>query len=53
MDYRDLAIDRIHYLVERAAELYNKDLCEDAELLMEQAMDIAEELRNTPQVTFA
>lgn len=49
MDYRDLAIDRIHYLVERACDLYCEAMDEEAELLMEQAMDIAEDLRNVSQ----
>jgi hypothetical protein len=49
MDYRDLAIDRIHYLVERATELYHEELSSEAELLMEQAMEIAEDLRGVSQ----
>jgi hypothetical protein len=49
MDYRDLAIDRIHYLVERSAELYRLKMDDDAELLMEQAMHIADDLRRNSQ----
>jgi hypothetical protein len=49
MDYRDLAIDRIHYLVERATELYHAKMDGEAELLMEQAMEIAEDLRTFSQ----
>lgn len=53
MDYRDLAIDRIHYLVERATELYHDELDFEAELLMEQAMEIAEDLREALQLVEA
>lgn len=53
MDYRDLAIDRIHYLVERATELYHTKMDGDAELLMEQAMDIADDLRRNSQAVSA
>lgn len=49
MDYRDLAIDRIHYLVERAIDLYNTGSDFDADLLMEQANEIAEDLRSISQ----
>lgn len=49
MDYRDLAIDRIHYLVERAIDLYHQGSDIDADLLMEQANEIAEDLRGISQ----
>jgi hypothetical protein len=46
MNYLDTAIDRIHYLVERADDLKCCDMHFEARLLTEQAIDIAEELRN-------
>lgn len=49
MDYRDLAIDRIHYLVERAIDLYEDERDVEAELLMEQANEIAADLRRISQ----
>ena len=49
MDYRDLAIDRIHYLVERAVDLYYEGSDFDAELLMQQANEIADDLRSISQ----
>lgn len=49
MDYRDLAIDRIHYLVERAIDLYHDGWDSDAELLMEQANELAADLRRVSQ----
>jgi len=45
MDYRDAAVDRIHFLVSRADELMLASMEIEAELLLEQAFDIAEELR--------
>lgn len=45
MDYLDAAIDRIHYLVERAEELYDRGMeCESA-LLLQQAYEIAQSIR--------
>lgn len=49
MDYRDLAIDRIHYLVERACDLYYQQMDDEAEILMDEAMDIADDLRKNLQ----
>ncbi len=46
MDYRDAAVDRIHYLVSRADELLRLDMEDEADLLLEQAFDIATELRH-------
>lgn len=51
MDYRDLAVDRIHYLVERAQDLYLNEMLEEGDLLMEQACEIADDLRETLQPT--
>lgn len=53
MDYQDLAVDRIHYLVDRAIDLYQSNLEAEAELLMAQAMDIAEDIRNSSQAAVA
>jgi len=53
MDYQDLAVDRIHYLVDRAIDLYQSNLDAEAELLMAQAMDIAEDIRNSSQAAVA
>jgi hypothetical protein len=53
MDYRDLAVDRIHYLVERAQDLYYDEMYEEGDLLMEQACEIADELRDTLQPALA
>jgi hypothetical protein len=53
MDYQDLAVDRIHYLVDRAVELYQSELDIEADLLMAQAMDIAEDIRNSSQAVIA
>ena len=46
MDYRDAAVDRIHFLVSRADELMLASMEIEAELLLEQAFDIATELRH-------
>ena len=46
MDYRDSAVDRIHYLVSRAEELETISMGYEAKLLLKQASEIAEELRN-------
>ena len=43
----------IHYLVDRAVELYQSELDIEAELLMAQAMDIAEDIRNSSQAVIA
>lgn len=54
MDYRDLAIDRIHHLVDRAIDLYNEGSYDaEAELLMRQAQEIAADLRQVSQAEFA
>jgi len=45
MDYRDSAVDRIHYLVSRADELFANSMEIEGEILLEQAFEIAEELR--------
>jgi polyhydroxyalkanoate synthesis regulator phasin len=49
MNYRDLAVDRIHYLVERAQDLYRWEMFEEGDLLMEQAGEIADDLREESQ----
>jgi hypothetical protein len=53
MDYKDLAVDRIHYLVERAQELYLDEMYVEGDLLMEQAYDIADAIRDTLQPVVA
>jgi hypothetical protein len=53
MDYQDLAVDRIHYLVDRAIELYQSEMDLEADLLMAQAMSIAEEIRNNSHALVA
>jgi hypothetical protein len=45
MDYIDTAIDRIHYLVERAEELYGHGLQTEAALLLEQAYEISQSIK--------
>lgn len=50
MDYRDLAVDRIHTLAEWAVELRLMGLNEEAEALMGDALSIAEELREASQL---
>ncbi len=49
MDYRDLAVDRIHYLVERAQDLYHNEMFDEGDLLMIQACEIADDIRATLQ----
>ena len=46
MDYLNMAIDRIHYLMERSDELMLRGKCIEARLLTEQAIEIAETLRS-------
>lgn len=45
MDYTDAAVDRIHHLVDRAGELYDAGMGVEASLLLEQAYDIAQSIR--------
>jgi len=45
MDYTDVAIDRIHYLMERIDELYALGMGFEAALLFEQAYEISESIR--------
>ena len=46
MDFVDTAIDRIHYLVDRSYELMGNGMNEEAALLMQQAVEIAAEIRD-------
>ena len=50
MDYRDLAVDRIHTLAEWALDLRLLGLHEEADALMGDAFSIAEELREASQL---
>jgi len=45
MDYIDAAVDRIHHLVDRADELYDAYMDVEAALLLEQALEIAQSIR--------
>ena len=49
MDFCDLAIDRIHFLADRASELDRVGMKYEAELMMQQAAEIAEDLREISQ----
>jgi hypothetical protein len=49
MDFCDLAIDRIHFLADRANELNRIGMKYEAELMMQQAAEIAEDLREISQ----
>ena len=46
MEFINATIDRIHYLVEQSASLRAQGYEHEAELLIEEAEDHAEELRN-------
>lgn len=50
MDYRDLAVDRIHTLAEWAFDLRSHGLHDEANALMGDAHSIAEELRGASQL---
>jgi hypothetical protein len=50
MDYRDLAVDRIHTLVESAFDLRSSGFFAEADAVMNDANSIAEELRGTSQL---
>lgn len=45
MDFTDTAVDRIHYLVDRAQELMDLGMNDEALILMQQAGEIAKVVR--------
>lgn len=54
MDFTDTAVDRIHYLVDRAQELMDLGMNDEALILMQQAGEIAKVVReksSTPAKT--
>ena len=53
MDFCDLAIDRIHFLADRASELDRNGMKYEAELMMQQAVEIAKDLREISQFAIA
>lgn len=52
MDFTDTAVDRIHYLVDRAYELMDLGMNDEALILMQQAGEIAKDVREKTN-TFA